>query len=64
MTQPNRVFKRRELETAVWGDAQPTSDTLRSHMHVLRRELIRAGGYDPIENLHGLGYRLRPHAPV
>jgi DNA-binding response OmpR family regulator len=64
MTQPNRVFKRRELEIAAWGDEQPTSDTLRSHMHVLRRELIRAGGYDPIENLHGLGYRLRPHAPV
>ena len=63
MTRPNRVFSRRELEIAVWGDEQPTSDTLRSHMHVLRNGLVRAGGYDPIENLHGLGYRLRPHAP-
>jgi hypothetical protein len=27
-------------------------------MHVLRRELAQAGGYDPIENVHGLGYRL------
>jgi hypothetical protein len=27
-------------------------------MHVLRRALVRAGGYDPIETAHGLGYRL------
>lgn len=62
MTQPNRVFNRKELEIAVWGDEQVTSDTLRTHIHVLRRELIRAGGYDPIENVRGFGYRLLPHA--
>jgi len=60
MAEPERVFSRKELETAVWGDAQETSDTLRSHMHVLRRELSQAGGYDPIENVHGLGYRVVP----
>ncbi|MDN5753464.1 MAG: hypothetical protein L0H15_09310 [Nitrosospira sp.] len=27
-------------------------------MHELRRALTRAGGYDPIETVHGLGYRL------
>jgi hypothetical protein len=32
-------------------------------MHVLRRQLADAGGYDPIENLHGLGYRLASHGP-
>jgi len=58
MGQPNRVFSRAELEAEVWGREQETSDTLRSHMHVLRRELSQAGGYDPIENVHGLGYRL------
>jgi DNA-binding response OmpR family regulator len=62
MAEPDRVFSRKELETAVWGEEQQTSDTLRSHMHVLRRELTRAGGCDPIENLHGLGYRLAPRA--
>jgi DNA-binding winged helix-turn-helix (wHTH) protein len=56
--QPGRVFSRGELEQAVWGDAQQTSDTLRSHMHILRRALVEAGGYDPIETVHGLGYRL------
>lgn len=58
MADPERVLSRKELETTVWGDAQESSDTLRSHMHVLRRELSHAGGYDPIENVHGLGYRL------
>jgi DNA-binding response OmpR family regulator len=60
IARPNRVFRRSELEIAVWGSEQETSDTLRSHMHVLRRELTQAGGYDPIENVHGMGYRLVP----
>lgn len=58
MSEPGRVFSRRELETEIWGEPQETSDTLRSHMHVLRRELVRAGGRDPIETVHGIGYRL------
>jgi DNA-binding response OmpR family regulator len=58
MGEPGRVFSRKELESGVWGGAQKTSDTLRSHMYELRRALIRAGGYDPIETVHGLGYRL------
>jgi DNA-binding response OmpR family regulator len=58
IAQPGRVFSRAELERSVWGDVQETSDTLRSHMHILRRALVEAGGYDPIETIHGLGYRL------
>jgi DNA-binding response OmpR family regulator len=62
MSEPERVFSRAELEHAVWGDAQETSDTLRSHMHLLRRALVDAGHYDPIETVHGLGYRLLTRA--
>jgi len=62
MTEPGRVFNRRELESRVWGDLQETSDTLRSHMHILRRTLLAAGGRDPIETVHGIGYRLRADA--
>jgi DNA-binding response OmpR family regulator len=62
MAEPGRVFERRELETRVWGDVQETSDTLRSHMHILRRALLAAGGRDPIETVHGIGYRLRTDA--
>jgi DNA-binding response OmpR family regulator len=62
MSEPGRVFSRSDLEHAVWGDAQETSDTLRSHMHLLRRALAEGGHYDPIETVHGLGYRLLTHA--
>jgi DNA-binding response OmpR family regulator len=62
IAEPGRVFSRAELERAVWGDTQETSDTLRSHMHLLRRALIDAGHYDPVETVHGLGYRLLAHA--
>ena len=62
MGEPGRVFSRADLESAVWGNEQETSDTLRSHMHLLRRALVEAGGYDPIETVHGLGYRLLEHA--
>jgi DNA-binding response OmpR family regulator len=66
MAEPGRVFSRSEPESAVWGEAQETSDTLRSHMRLLRRALTEAGDYDPMETVHGLGYRLlrsaRPQA--
>ena len=58
MSEPGRVFSREELEQEAWEEAQETSDTLRSHMHILRRALTKAGGYDPIDTVHGLGYCL------
>jgi DNA-binding response OmpR family regulator len=58
MRSPNKVFSREELETAIWGEVQPDSDSLRTHMYALRRALTERGGNDPIENLHGLGYKL------
>lgn len=64
IADPGRVFARAELERAVWGDTQETSDTLRSHMHLLRRALLDAGHYDPVQTVHGLGYRLLTRAPT
>lgn len=58
--EPGRVISRDEIERLVWGESQETSDTLRSHLHTLRRALTTAGGFDPVETLHGIGYRLRP----
>lgn len=57
LSAPNRVFSRADLEHAAWGGEQPLSDSLRSHMHMLRRALTDAGGFSPIENVHGVGYR-------
>lgn len=62
MREPGRVVNRDEIERLVWGDAQETSDTLRSHLHTLRKTLASAGGYDPIETLHGIGYRVHTGA--
>jgi DNA-binding response OmpR family regulator len=59
MNKPNRVFSRTELENAIWGDTQPNSDTLRSHIHILRNALTRPDKPDMIETVHGLGYRLK-----
>lgn len=57
LAAPNRVFPRAELEHAVWGNEPPLTDSLRSHMHTLRRTLTDARGWSPIENVHGVGYR-------
>ncbi|MBP6490577.1 MAG: response regulator transcription factor [Thauera sp.] len=54
---PHRVFTRAELERELWGDEHPQSDSLRSHMHLLRRALTDASGRAPIETVHGIGYR-------
>ena len=57
LAQPERVFSLRELEIAVWGHEQDSSDNLRSVLHTLRRAL---GDDAPIQvvNVHGLGYKL------
>lgn len=58
MTQPDKVVSRQALELAVWGAPQPSSDAVRTQMHTLRRALMVAGGHDPIQNIHGVGYQL------
>ncbi len=58
MERPGHVFSRRDLEIAAWGDTLEASDTLRSHMHILRRALVRTERPDPIETVHGFGYRM------
>lgn len=59
MRDPGRVVSRDEIERLVWGEPQETSDSLRSHLSTLRRALTAAGGRDPIETLHGIGYRIQ-----
>lgn len=58
MQAPNRVLSRTELERMVWGERLGESDTLRSHIYLLRRALSAPGKSDYIENVHGRGYRL------
>jgi len=58
LAQPGRLFSREDLEHAVWGELQANSDTLRSHLSQLRRELALPDGRSVIETVHGRGYRL------
>ncbi|GIL05367.1 response regulator transcription factor [Betaproteobacteria bacterium PRO7] len=58
LQDPGRVVTRAELEAALWPHDQPTSDALRSQIHLLRQALAQAG-YDGLETVHGVGYRLR-----
>lgn len=58
MSQPGRVLGRPELEQAAWDGETVSGESLRTQMSTLRKALAQAGP-DPIENMHGLGYRLR-----
>ena len=52
-SSPN-VVTRQELETVVWGEELPDSDSLRVHIHGLRALLDKP----LIHTRHGIGYRL------
>lgn len=61
LSQPNRVFSRRELEVLVWGHEQASSDNVRSVLRTLRRSLDEAGATASaveVVNVHGRGYKL------
>lgn len=59
MRDPGRVVTRAEIEAQLWPDDAPSGDVLRSQIHLLRQALTQAG-YDGLETVHGVGYRLRP----
>lgn len=58
LRSPNQLLTRKTLEIEIWGEEQETSERLRHHLHLLRRQLQLAGGESIIKNEHGLGYRL------
>lgn len=55
LPHPNRLFSRRELEIAIWGHEQTSSDNLRSVLHTVRKAV---GEGVEVQNIHGLGYKL------
>lgn len=59
LTRPGRVFSRDELCDHAYPDTRHVSGrTLDSHVRRIRAK-FRAHGSDPIETVHGVGYRLR-----
>lgn len=57
MRDPGGVVTRAEIERALWGEEPPENDALRSQIHLLRKALSDAG-FDGIETVHGIGFRL------
>lgn len=57
--RPGRAFPRDELAARAYGENHHVSDrTIDSHVRRIRSKLREAGA-DPIETIHGLGFRLR-----
>ena len=58
LRRPGKVFSRDELMSAAYDFHNVVSDrTIDSHVRRLRAKLAAAGG-DPIETVHGVGYKL------
>ena len=52
------VVTRQELETRVWGEELPDSDSLRVHIHGLRAVVDKPFPVPYIQTRHGIGYRI------
>ncbi|MFC3713211.1 response regulator transcription factor [Sphingoaurantiacus capsulatus] len=52
------ALPRSELSRRIWGEEPPSSDSLRSNMHLLRQVLDRPFAAPMLETVHGVGYRL------
>ncbi|HET9049847.1 MAG TPA: response regulator transcription factor [Chiayiivirga sp.] len=52
------VVTRQDLETRVWGEELPDSDSLRVHIHGLRAAVDKPFSNPLIQTRHGIGYRI------
>ena len=60
LLNPQRVFTRRAILDHLWDLADaPGEETVSTHVKCVRQKLKAAGATDPIETVHGVGYRLR-----
>jgi len=53
-----KVVSRREIESEVWGDILPDSDTLRSHLYNLRKVLDKPFDRKILHTIQSRGYRI------
>ncbi len=58
MQKSPAVATREALEAALWGDAPPDSDSLRSHIHSLRQQIDKPFPKPLLHTAHGVGFRL------
>ena len=53
-----RVVTRAQLERHVWGDSLPDSDTLRSHLYILRNAIDKPFDRPLLHTIPSMGYRI------
>jgi DNA-binding response OmpR family regulator len=59
LRHPGRLFSRAQLLKQLWSmEVDSGENTVKTHLNNLRRKLRAAGSEDPIQTVHGLGYRL------
>ncbi len=60
LLNPKRIYSRRAILDRLWDHADsPGEETVSTHVKCIRQKIKALGGTDPIETVHGLGYRLR-----
>jgi two-component system, OmpR family, response regulator len=60
MRHPGYVFSHETLIKAIWPSDHDTSDlAVRGTIKRLRQQIVDAIGEDPIETVHGMGYKLK-----
>lgn len=57
MRYAGRIVPRKRLEDYLWQGEPPSAEALRSQLHLLRKALNNQG-YDGIETVHNIGWRL------
>lgn len=56
MLKSPAIVKREYIETELWGEALPESDSLRTHMHQLRIVVDKPFAKDLLHTIRGVGY--------
>lgn len=61
MQHPNHVVTSDQIRYHLWETSEePMSNVVAAQVRLLRRKLASSGCANPIETLHGLGYRFNP----
>ncbi len=58
MRESPKLVSRERLESEVWGDDTPDSDTLRSHLYNLRKNLDKPFDQQLMHTIPGVGYKV------
>ncbi|MCH2190585.1 MAG: response regulator transcription factor [Gammaproteobacteria bacterium] len=58
MKESPKVVSRNQLEHEIWGDILPDSDTLRSHMYNLRKQIDKPFDQALLQTIQSRGYRI------